>query len=108
MKSQDIEKEIERLTKALKSPHITNTTNPIDFPKSRIEQLADECWTHTKQPLFSSKSPHWEFDRYKFAELIVRECINEIHVADVGDLKAKGYYLDKVAEHIERHFGVEE
>lgn len=108
MKSQDIEKEIERLTKALKSPHITNTTNPIDFPKSRIEQLADECWTHTSEPLFSSKSPHWEFDRYKFAKLIVQECINEIHVADVGDLKAKSYYLDKVAEHIEKHFGIEE
>ena len=43
----------------------------------------------------------------RFAELIVRECINEIHVADVGDLKGKGYYLDKVAEHIEKHFGVE-
>jgi hypothetical protein len=44
----------------------------------------------------------------KFAELIVRECINEIHDADVGDLKGRGYYLDKVAEHIENHFGVEE
>ena len=44
----------------------------------------------------------------KFAELIVRECVNEIHVADVGDLKGKSYYLDKVAEHIEKHFGVEE
>ena len=43
----------------------------------------------------------------KFAELIIRECVNEIHVADVGDLKGKSYYLDKVAEHIEKHFGVE-
>ena len=43
----------------------------------------------------------------KFAELIVRECINEIHVADVGELKGKSYYLDKVAEHIEKHFGVD-
>jgi hypothetical protein len=42
----------------------------------------------------------------KLAELIVWECINEIHVADIGDLKGKGYYLDKVAEHIEKHFGV--
>ena len=46
-------------------------------------------------------------DLEKFAELIMKECINEIHVADVGDLKGKGYYLDKVAEHIEKHFGVE-
>ena len=43
----------------------------------------------------------------RFAELIVRECLSQIHVADVGDLKAKSYYLDKVAEHIEKHFGVE-
>lgn len=47
-----------------------------------------------------------EIFREKFAELIVRECINEVHVADVGDLKAKGYYLDKVAEHLEKHFGI--
>lgn len=44
----------------------------------------------------------------KFAKLIVRECINEIHVADVDNLKGKGYYLDKVAEHLEKHFEVEE
>lgn len=44
----------------------------------------------------------------KFAKLILRECINEVHVADVGDLKAKGYYLDKVAEHLEKRFGVKE
>lgn len=44
----------------------------------------------------------------KFAELIVRECVGEIHRADVGDLKGKSYYLDKVSEHIENHFGIEE
>lgn len=43
----------------------------------------------------------------KFAELIIQECINEIHVADIGDLKGKGYYLDKVAEHVEKQLGVE-
>ena len=43
----------------------------------------------------------------KFAELIVQECINEIHGANVSDLVGKSYYLDLVAEHIEKHFGVE-
>lgn len=47
------------------------------------------------------------FNRKKFAELIIRECVAEIHVADVGNLHAKAYYLDKVAEHIEKRFGVE-
>lgn len=42
----------------------------------------------------------------KFAKLIIRECVAEIHVADVGNLHAKAYYLDKVAEHIEKHFGI--
>ena len=41
----------------------------------RIEQLAEQCWVHTNKPLFGAKSPHWEFDRQKFAELIVRECM---------------------------------
>jgi len=40
----------------------------------RIEQLAEQCWTHTNEPLFGAKSPHWEFDRHKFAELIVKDC----------------------------------
>jgi hypothetical protein len=71
----------------------------------RIAKLADQCRTeyHDGHGGFTE-----QFDEEKFAELIVRECINEIHVADIGDLKGKGYYLDKVAEHIEKHFGVEE
>ena len=40
----------------------------------RIEQLAEQCWTHTNEPLFGAKSPHWEFDRHKFAQLIVKDC----------------------------------
>lgn len=40
----------------------------------RIEQLAEQCWVHTSEPLFGAKSPHWEFDRQKFAELIVKDC----------------------------------
>ena len=43
----------------------------------------------------------------KFAVLVAKECIEQIHGADVGDLKAKSYYLDKVAEHIENYFGID-
>ena len=42
----------------------------------------------------------------KLIKMLVQECINEIHGADIGDLYGKSYYLDKVAEHIEKHFGV--
>jgi hypothetical protein len=71
----------------------------------RIRELLIEAHKQTKGGIYSGHPAEWS---EKFAELIVRECINEIHVADVGDLKGKSYYLDKVAEHIEKHFGVEE
>ena len=44
----------------------------------RIEQLAEQCWVHTNEPLFGANSPHWEFDRQKFAELLIRECCDII------------------------------
>ncbi len=42
-----------------------------------------------------------------FTQLLLQEVINEIHVADVGHLLGKSYYLDKVAEHIAKHFKME-
>jgi hypothetical protein len=87
----------------------------------RIQELAEQAGEYVNSvytPPVRSKTPgkiwedghigwHEQFHQ-KFAELIVRECVNEIHDADIGDLKGRGYYLDKVAEHIEKHFGVEE
>ena len=67
----------------------------------RIEQLAEQCWVHTNEPLFAAKSPHWEFDRHKFAELIVIECAQ---IADEPTSQPFGYYGEK----IKQHFGVEE
>ena len=68
----------------------------------QIKQLAEQAgW------MMGDEVKGFDTRLEKFAELIVRECINEIHVADVGDLKGKGYYLDKVAEHLEQHFGIE-
>ena len=70
----------------------------------RIEQLADQCWVHTNEPLFGAKSPHWEFDRHKFAQLIVREC------ADVAKETrwAVPPSQEQIARGIQQHFGVEE
>jgi len=50
----------------------------------RIKELAERCWTHTNEPLYSERSPHWEFDRNKFAELIVRECIKIVEDVPPG------------------------
>lgn len=80
----------------------------------RIEQLAEQCWVHTNKPLFGAKSPHWEFDRQKFAELIVRECINccddidaiQKHYLKYGINQELG--ASQCIEVIKKHFGVEE
>ena len=73
-----------------------------------IKQLAEQAKKHANS-YDDAGTPIWfQFYNEKFAELILQECINEIHGVDVGDLKGKSYYLDKVAEHIEKHFGVEQ
>ena len=64
----------------------------------RIEQLAEQCWVHTNEPLFVAKSPHWEFDRQKFALLIVRECIR---LCDQVDLVGADDCIDNIKEHFE-------
>jgi hypothetical protein len=43
----------------------------------------------------------------RFANLIVQECVKEIHEADLGDLFGRDQYLNKISEHIENHFGIE-
>ena len=68
----------------------------------RIEQLAEQCWVHTSEPLFGAKSPHWEFDRQKFAELIVRECV------EVVKWTPSQFPNDEYVKNIKEHFGVEE
>lgn len=73
------------------------------FDRNRIAEFIEMATTRE-----TTWGPYCEasFNEYKFAEIIINECINEIHNADVGDLIGKSYYLDKVAEHIEAHFGL--
>ena len=40
----------------------------------------------------------------RFATFLINDIINEIHVANVGNLVGQSYYLDKVAEHLETQF----
>jgi hypothetical protein len=81
---------------------------------ARIEQLAEQCWVHTNEPLYGAKSPHWEFDRQKFAELIVQECIDCARGAGLADdvaVRNKLGFNDGISEavtHMKKHFGVEE
>ena len=101
--------------------HYTNTNNPIDFPKSksmmneRIRQLAEQAgMTDDKFGMFFAE----DFDSHcadgvdleKFAELIVRECIEQVRA--VGNLRGANddmiYGVDTAAIRLSKHFGVEE
>ena len=61
-------------------PHYTNTNNPIDFPVSANRDLE------------------------KFAELIVRECVEQI----LNGPNGYAYYAVESALRVQKHFGVEE
>lgn len=67
----------------------------------RIEQLAEQCWVHTNEPLFAAKSPHWEFDRQKFAGLIVNEVFNRIS-------EERFEVYEPVVQSVKQYFGVDE
>ena len=60
----------------------------------RIGKLADEATSY-------NNSDGWLFDKQKFAELIVRECVG---VADHSNVTGKSI----IGERIKQHFGVEE
>ena len=70
--------------------HYTNTNNPIDFPKKKdipmLERFAAQSLIEYDGELIFSKE--------KFAELIVRECIDIV----------PWQYEEK----LKKHFGVEE
>jgi uncharacterized coiled-coil DUF342 family protein len=84
----------------------------------RIQELINEA-TSFKEGLIEGKHDIEEFDKEKFAELIVRECINEIAYigkanevfGDRTDRSGLNHILwttETAIEKIKQHFGVEE
>jgi hypothetical protein len=75
----------------------------------RIQQLALQAreYANSKEPYEKIKNKAW-IDVYdeKFAELIVRECINQCADNDSNDEWDKG--VRWAAAQIKQHFGVEE
>ena len=65
----------------------------------RIKQLEQQCWSHRVEGALVDGQLH--FDRRKFAELIVGECIDVVE--DAGGIDKYHY-----ARAIEKHFGDEE
>ena len=104
-------------------PHYTNTANPIDFPSStmneRIQELIKQASYNIMEtngaPIISN-----EFNKEKFAELIVRECaeialeqkkwVEDMKVHNPHDEvwnKARIQQSQHIVDQIEKHFGVE-
>ena len=75
----------------------------------RIKELAEQATTYIKPTENSGEG--WIFDKEKFAELIVRECMRMCDCADVSLLEhnrpqeASG--ASSVKQFIAEHFGVE-
>jgi hypothetical protein len=65
----------------------------------RIKQLAEQATTRIEPT--STSGEGWIFDKEKFAELIVRECIQA--VKNVG-----GYNEEYHMNAIKKYFGIEE
>jgi hypothetical protein len=70
----------------------------------RIRELAEQATTRIEPTATSGEG--WIFDKEKFAELIVAECINRCAYApDVSEDWYQG--VKWVANEIAQHFGVE-
>jgi hypothetical protein len=73
----------------------------------RIKLLADQATSY-------NNSDGWLFDKEKFAELIVRECVAELESVKVNEYRTDVYDigyddgLTQAVETIKEHFGVEE
>ena len=83
----------------------------------KIKSLEQQCWSHRVDGKLVDGQLH--FDTQKFAELIVRECINEIAYigkanevfgdrTDRGGLNHILWTTETAIEKIKQHFGVEE
>jgi hypothetical protein len=81
--------------------HYTNTGNPIDFPKKKdipmLEKFAAQSLVEYDGELIFSKE--------KFAELIIRECVDIAYDYDASKMSGPGMII---AGRIETHFGVNE
>ena len=68
----------------------------------RIKELLIEAHKQTKGGIYNGHLSEWS---EKFAELIVRECLNQCYNRGMNDELYAGQL--KAATYIEEHFGVE-
>jgi len=71
----------------------------------KIKALEQQCWSHRVNGVLVDG--HLHFDPEKFAQLIVRECIDIIAPYSVRMSRPGEEYLHPIQE-IKKHFGVKE
>jgi hypothetical protein len=70
----------------------------------RIKELIDQCTFYSDQCTFYSDGTREEFDKEKFAKLLIRECAGIYSKIDNGNLHMG---TDNYLEALQKHFGVE-
>jgi hypothetical protein len=90
---------------------ISNPSRRRMVMNERIKELYDQCFV-----VLEHDTPNTGFDPNKFAELIVRECVNRgsvlaTHYIEKHTEQEQTFLLAAVADYsteIKKHFGVEE
>ena len=85
----------------------------------RIKELEQQCWSHRVDGALVDGQLH--FDTQKFAELIVRECVQvldtcHVDIAEDADLEDNNTWVNATMNttvnfcmgRVKQHFGVEE
>ena len=70
----------------------------------RIRELIKQATTKGEWSCVNNRYME-EFDKEKFAELIVEECIAQCWT--VSELESNGYVVSECSKKIRKHFGVE-
>ena len=70
----------------------------------RIKELVKQASVLENDDLFVREV----FDREKFAELIVRDCVNVLNKRYMGDNNREDMEVRRCVEDVKRHFGVEQ
>ena len=72
----------------------------------RIQELAEQATTYIEPTLTSGEG--WIFDKEKFAELIVQECVGVVEKRFMGDFNREDMEVRRCVVDLKQHFGVEE
>ena len=67
--------------------------------KNKIKEIADKCYG-------PNPGGDWDFNEMKFAELIVKECVQTLGKRYMGDNNREDMEVRRCIEDVKKHFGV--